>query len=257
MTVYTLESDEFLFLHAIFQSPFAWGVQADFENEAAEHAAMEAAFEQLQNKGYVALKEDQLYVQPDLWELLDICTAPDHVLTFTYANAQDEEDLRFLYRREQTLVQDRVLPSQAQELQRVETLLDLARELKEQMQLAEQPQTQGEAQSIATATLESAQQSAAQGKAIVADKLLQAGVDATTATSLADVYVAPIANAVLTWIVPGDEGIATSMIFMESAEGLWEMHALDESQMQVTPVDAETAWQMLAAFCGAEAATIE
>ena len=252
--VYTIEQNEYIFLHAVLDSPFVWGVRADFEDAAAEQAAMDAAYESLQNKGYVKREADHLYITPDLWELLKVCVAPQQVLMFSYANAQGEQDLRFIYVSEDKLVDDRVLPSTARQLQPVGDVLDLAAILRSQARLDEQTQASGEAQTLSTAMLESLSQIAAeQGKAAVVEALTQSGMDGDSANSLAQAYVEPLANTVLTRIIPDEgDGVTTSMSFVESAEGLWELHSLDEGQMQLIPVDALTAWQMIAGFCGAE-----
>ena len=252
--VYTIEQNEYIFLHAVLDSPFVWGVRTDFEDAAAEQAAMDAAYESLQGKGYVKREADHLYIPPDLWALLNVCVAPQQVLMFSYANAQGAQDLRFIYLSEDKLVEDCVLPSAARQLQFVGDALDLAAILRSQAQLDEQVQASGEAQTLSTAILESLSQIAAEhGKAAVVDALTQAGMDVTSANSLAQAYVEPLANTVLTRIIPDEgDGVTTSMSFIESAEGLWELHGLDEGQMQLIPVDALTAWQMIAGFCGAE-----
>lgn len=250
--MYTLNQNEYLFLHTVFQSEFAWGVQAGFADKDAERTAMETALTTLQEKEYLSLEDDQIYLAPELWALMNVCTAPQQVLLFTYTNRHDDQDLRFVYWGDDMLVEDRVLSTNSRQLQRVGTALDLAQRLKAQLKLGQQPQADGTAQTLPSTALEEAQQSASQGEDVVLDKLVQAGMDATSATSLARAYTTPIANAILTRILPGEEGRTTDMVLIESAEGLWEMHAVDATQMHIAPVDAKTAWQMITAFCGAE-----
>jgi len=254
---YNLNQNEYLFLHEAFQSAFVWGVWPEFADEAAERAAMETASMTLQAKKYLSLEAEQVYLSPELWALMQVCADPQQILLFTYVNRHDDQDLRFVYWGDDMLVEDRVLSTNARQLQRVSTALDLALELKAQLNLARQPQANGTAQTLPSAVLEDVQQAASQGKDVVLDKLVQAGMDATEAASLAQAYTAPIANAVLTRVLPGEEEMAVSMVLIESAEGLWEMHTLDMTLMQVAPVDAETAWQMVAGFCGAVVADSE
>ncbi|MBN1872642.1 MAG: hypothetical protein JXA33_00290 [Anaerolineae bacterium] len=250
--MYTLTQNEYLFLHAAFRSAFAWGVQTEFADDAAERVAMETAFSTLQEKGYVSLASDQMYLPPELWSLMKVCTAPQQVLLWSYADGHDTQDLRFVYWGGGILVEDRVLPAHARQLQQIETVADLVESLKAYLKLAQQPQTGGVAQTLPVTVLAEVKQIAAQGPAVVQDKLVQAGVDATSAASLAQVYAAPVATVVLARVIPGEEGMATSMVLIESAAGLWELHALDATQMAVAPVDAETAGQMIAGFCGVE-----
>jgi hypothetical protein len=249
---YILNQNEYLFLHTVFQSEFAWGVQSGFADKDAERKAMETALTTLQEKEYLSLEADQIYLDPELWSLMNVCTDPQQVLLFTYVNRHDDQDLRFVYWGDDMLVEDRVLSTNSRQLQRVGTALDLAQRLKAQLKLAQQPQASGAAQTLPSAALEEVQQSAPQGKDVVLDKLVQAGIEETSANSLAQAYTTPIANSVLTRILPGEEGRVANMILIESAEGLWEMHTLDADQIHIAPVDAKAAWQMITAFCGAE-----
>ena len=252
---YHLSQDEYLFLHVAFRSTFAWGVQYEFTDESARDAAMKAASLTLQQKKYLSFQDDHMYVRPELLSLMEVCAKPKQVLLFVHTNYYDDQDLRFVYWGDDMLVEDRVLSSDTRQLQRISTPLALAQRLKTQLELAQQPQANGTAQTLPSAVLEQIRLTASQGKDAVLNKLVQAGMDETSAASLAQAYIAPVSNAVLTRLVPdvGEDGVwmATNMVLIESAEGMWEIHMLDATQVAVTPVDAEAAWRMLAGFCGA------
>lgn len=251
--VYTLDQNEYLFLHTAFRSSFAWGVQAEFEDEAAGKAAMEAAFASLQDKEYVTWQDEQMYIVPELWSIMNICTAPQQILMSTFANSEDVQDIRFVYWGEDnTIIEDRILPSSSRRLRVLDGAAELAERIKTQIHLDGQVKAVGEAQVLPSEVLEGAQQAAAQGAADVTARLVEAGMDEVSAASLTRAYTSPMSNTVLTRIMPGENGASTSMILIESTAGIWEMHYLDESRLQLVPVDAEIAGQMIAGFCGVE-----
>ena len=251
--IYTLARDEYLFLHAAFRSPFAWSIQVEFESEAAEQAALDAAAASLQEKGYISWQGDQMYVVPALWQLIKGCTAPQQVLISTYVTRQNIQDTRFVYWSDNgNLIEDRVLPSQSRRLRALKGINELIARVKTQIHINGQTQPAGKAQVISSAVLESVRQAVTQGKEAVVSELAQADIDEPSVNALAKAYTEPIANTMLTRIIVDQEGASTNLVLIESQDGLWGLYDLDDAQIQLVPLNVDMLDQVLGGFCGLE-----
>jgi len=246
--VYTFDQHEYLLLLGLLNSQMVLGIEYPYSNPQEEQIAMEQALQSLQEKGYVARKEGKIEITPDVASLVSICASPQYILIAACSNAKEEQDARFFHFAEQGIVEDKVLSSGSRRLNAISESQQIVERLSQQFYLQEQPAVPGESCTLASSALKDIRQSTGNDEQEIASQLQQAGANALIAESLARALVAPVSNSALTRVRLGEESTAESIAFLESAEGLLEMHALEEEQVCLTPVDADTAIQMIASY---------
>jgi hypothetical protein len=247
-TAYTLDRDQYLFLLNLYEPTMALGIEYPFSSLEDEKAAMEQALRTLQDKGWITLQEDNIAVAPELGKLVSLCATGQEFLIAAYVDGKQEQDTRFFHVAEEMIVEDKVLPSSGRQLTAIPDWEQAVKQLSEQFRLESQPAAPGQACALAASTLETVRESVGQGEKNLFSLLKQAGTDDATAGSLARLFAAPVSNSTLIRVISSENAASASFVLLESADGLWEMHFLENDQVHLTPVTAETATQMIASF---------
>lgn len=247
--VYVLSQHEYLFLLSLLDPQIVLGIAPPYSGPEEEQAAIEQAFRSLQEKGYITRKQDEISLDPQVESPISTCAFPRYSLIAAYTNAKKEQDIRFIHFSQQAIVEDRVLSSNDRQLTGVATPEQVIARLVQQFHLSDQPAAPGQPCTFPTSTLETARQSVARGEEGVVSQLQQAGMSNVTADSLARSLVSPISNSALAKVSTTEDTLpGLGFGLLESADGLWEIHFVEQDQLNLTPVDATTAIQMLASY---------